>query len=592
MKGFFIDHLANLSQMTAVRSEQQSLTYSELADRAEKLKKTLHEVISSNQAVAICLPRSIELAACVSTCFSIGIPYIPIDPELPSLRIDYMLMQSQPAAILTTRKLAESFSYDSHCIFLDSWLNDHSCSVLPYRRAISNNNALNYSCDTAYVIYTSGSTGKPKGVEMTRAAIENLLQGQVELDIELSAPYRTLQFTSISFDVAVQEILTCFHSGGELVIASMEDVRDPKALLNKLCQHRIERVFMPSTVLQALSEEAILNRDLWPNSLRLVIVAGEKLIITSEIKNFLIGTSARLINQYGPSETHVVTQYSCLTPLSDELEAPAIGKTISNVGIYIVNEQGKPVANGEEGEIWVTGVAVAKGYLGDKEKTDEVFVPNIFDNRSEKLYKTGDLAVKDENGIIHYKRRRQGLIKLNGYRIELAEIESVALQLFQVKYAQSFILSSLNDNNSGQLALFVQVENKITDNMYIRNKLAEFLPKYMIPSQIVVSSTLPLNINKKVDREKIKSLFSPVANYCSEPQGGFEDEIINIYRSILGQKNFSLCDDFFAVGGNSILAMVVVKSLRKKLKLSIDVNDFYRFTTPALLLNYLKNKEV
>ncbi|CAM4418941.1 non-ribosomal peptide synthetase [Pseudoalteromonas ostreae] len=587
MTEFSLNYSEHVMNSFAIRDEVQSLTYSELAYKAEQLVAVLSETILASQAVAICLPRTIELAATVSTCFKANIPYIPIDPDLPNKRIDCMLDQSQPAVILTMRKIAENLEYDSNFIYLDTWLTDSS--PLLVSRSSINPCGLTHSIDTAYIIYTSGSTGKPKGVEMTRCAIENLLQAQCELDPEIGKPYRTLQFTSISFDVAVQEILTCFYSGGELVIASVEDVRDPKALLNKLYLQNIERIFMPSPVLQALSEEAKFNPECRPNALRLVIVAGEKLVITPEIKAFFNDSPIRLINQYGPSETHVVTQYTCLSPLSDEQEIPAIGKVIKNVGIYIINEQGQIVSNGTEGEIWVSGVAVAKGYLHDTVRTDEVFIPNEFDNLSEKLYKTGDLAIKSAQGLIHYRGRRHGLVKLNGYRIELAEIESIASKLDKVKYAQCFVLSASEEENKGQLALFIQMESGMRSNVQVRSELAEYLPSYMIPVRILISQTLPLNINQKIDREKIKSLFATKYDVEFEQSNSIDDHLLHIYREVLGQPQFAMNDDFFDAGGSSVLAMILVRNLRKRLKLAIDVNDFYRFRTPELLVGFLSS---
>ncbi|MCG9760752.1 amino acid adenylation domain-containing protein [Pseudoalteromonas sp. Isolate6] len=588
MTDLSFSHSERVMNSCAIRDDNHSLTYAQLCDKTAQLVAVLNNAISASQAVAICLPRSMALAASVNACFGARIPYIPIDPDLPAKRVDYMLAQSQPAAILTTRQIAENLDYDANFIYLDSWLTDDSPLLIA--RVAKGTCGANYPTDTAYIIYTSGSTGKPKGVEMTHSAIANLLQVQQELEPEIGKSYRTIQFTSISFDVAVQEILTCFYSGAELVITTKEDVRDPKALLRKLCQQSIERIFMPSPVLQALAEEAKLCPELRPVTLQVVIVAGEKLLITPEIRALFAGLQTRLVNQYGPSETHVVTQYSCLSPLSDEQDVPAIGEAINCVGIYIVNEQGQVVPYGEEGEIWVTGVAVAKGYLHDAAKTAEVFVPNKFDNLSEKLYKTGDLAIKNAQGVIHYRGRRQGLVKLNGYRIELAEIEAVTAALAQVKYAQCFVLSSTTDESKKQLALFVQVEDETLSSEEVRSELSAHLPSYMIPTQILVSTTLPLNINQKVDREKIKSLFSTSSAATSKLPTGINEQLLHLFREMLGQPNFMMADDFFHAGGSSVLAMLLVRNLRKRLNIAIDVNDFYRLKTPEALMAFLSGK--
>lgn len=415
----------------AVIFEEEQLTYQALNAKANQLARHLQGLgVAPEVLVGLCVERSLDMVIAMLGILKAGGAYVPLDPAYPSDRLAYMLANSIASVLLTQNQFLEQLpNSDAQVICLDAeWetISTQSDRNLPNHATPEN---------LAYVIYTSGSTGKPKGVMMGHRALVNLICWQLE-QTTISLKAKTLQFSPISFDVSFQEIFTTWCGGGTLVLISEAVRRDPVALLHLLAHRKVERLFLPFVALQQLAEVAQ-NFKLLPESLAEVITAGEQLQVTRAIANFFTKLpNCTLHNQYGPSETHVVTALT-LNGLSQEWPAlPAIGRPIANTKIYLLDESLQPVPMGVAGELYVGGVCLAQGYINREELTRERFIPNPFNPEfSSCLYKTGDLARYLPDGNIQFFGRIDAQVKIRGYRIEIGELEVVLSQHPTVKQA-------------------------------------------------------------------------------------------------------------------------------------------------------------
>jgi amino acid adenylation domain-containing protein len=408
----------------AVVFGSQQLTYQELNERANQLAHHLINLgVGSDALVGICVERALEMVIGVLGILKAGGAYVPLDPAYPKERLAFMLEDARVPVLLTQAHLAESLpEHQSHSICLDAdWeliaqqSQENLCTVVT-------------PDNLAYVIYTSGSTGTPKGVAMCHRPLTNLLHWQLE-NSTVSHGAKTLQFAPISFDVSFQEMFSTWCSGGTLVLISEEVRRDAVALLDFITQESINRLFLPFVALQQLAEVADTHETVATNLCE-VVTAGEQLQITRQIVNWFAKLkNCTLHNHYGPSETHVVTAFT-LTGTPESWPAlPPIGCPITNTQIYLLDAQMQPVAAGTPGELYIAGIALARGYVNRPDLTAERFIPNPLNiYPSDRLYKTGDLARYLPDGNIEYLGRIDHQVKIRGYRIELGEIEAALWQ--------------------------------------------------------------------------------------------------------------------------------------------------------------------
>ncbi|MBE7383125.1 MAG: amino acid adenylation domain-containing protein [Leptolyngbya sp. SIO1E4] len=433
----------------AVIFEEQQLTYQELNDRANQLAHYLQGLgVGPDGLVGLCLERSLDMVIALLGILKAGGAYVPLDPVYPSDRLAYMLANSQASVLLTQTQFLERLPQgEAQVICLET--NRAAISTQSDRNLPNNTTPENL----AYVIYTSGSTGKPKGVMMGHGALVNLICWQLE-QTTISLKAKTLQFSPISFDVSFQEIFTTWCGGGTLVLISDKVRRDPVALLHLLADREVERLFLPFVALQQLAE-VTKSFKLLPRNLGEVITAGEQLQVTGEIVSFFSQLpNCTLHNQYGPSETHVVTALT-LKGLPQEWPAlPAIGCPIANTQIYLLDESLQPVPKGVAGELYAGGICLARGYIHREDLTHERFIPNPFNPEfSSRLYKTGDLAHYLPDGNIQFLGRIDAQVKIRGYRIEIGELEVVLSQYPAVK--QSAVVAREDSPGDKRLVAYV-----------------------------------------------------------------------------------------------------------------------------------------
>ncbi|PFQ20564.1 non-ribosomal peptide synthetase, partial [Bacillus cereus] len=418
-------------------------------------------------------------------------------------------------------------------------------------------------------------TGRPKGVCIPHKTIQNLIQWNIReysTSIEPSN-LKVLQYTSINFDVSLQEIFFTLYSGGNLVLIDNMERKDLQLLVKIILREQITHAFMPSVILQQLCSEIVYQNQIL-NHLKIITVAGDKLKITNEIKDaFNLNPNLKLYNHYGPSESHVVTSYLLNKNDIEQNKYPSIGKPISNVKIHILDKNLLPVPIGVKGELFIESDYLAKGYLNLESETEKKFM--IINGK--RLYKTGDIGIYRECGNIDIIGRNDSQVKLRGYRVELAEIESI---LEKNEIIQKAIVILNNDKNKREeIVAYISLRNfsckqdqEIIDTIYY--SLKKQLPVYMIPSKFRILESFPLNKNRKIDYKALKDMeaYTPKSSHeYIEPSNYIEVVLVNIWKDILGKEQIGITDHFFELGGHSLNAIQLTSRIREEFSIEIPL---------------------
>jgi amino acid adenylation domain-containing protein len=560
----------------AIAFEGTSLTYRELNQRSNQLAHRLQALgVKPDATVGLHFDRSLEMIIGLLGILKAGAAYVPLDQSYPQERLRLILTESGMSLVLTQHGPGSD-------------LKDNGIELLAVdtdRELIARESRENPVSDCqadslAFVLYTSGSTGRPKGVAMSHGPLCNLIQWQIG---QASPPRaKTLQFASLNFDVSFQEIFSTLCSGAALVIASQQQRDDPAALLEYLHEQSVERLFLPFVALRQLAETAAATRAI-PSSLREVITAGEQLQITPEIR-WLFGQlhACRLQNQYGPTESHVVTVFTLSGPPQQWPMLPPIGRPIANADIYILDQHLQPVPIGVTGEIHIGGAVLARGYLGRADLTKERFIADSFCERpGARLYKSGDLARYLPDGNIQYLGRNDGQVKLRGYRVELGEIEAVLSSHPVVR--QAVITAVRGGDRDTRLVAYVTVaDERLVDVGEMKAFLEDRLPAYMVPSHVVKLDSFPLTPSGKLDRKSLPVVEHDVTrinvSYIA-PRSNIEIRIADIWTRVLGVEKIGVGDDFFDLGGHSLAAVRAVNSINQTFHLNFGVAVLFQHRT-------------
>ncbi|MGH9335342.1 MAG: amino acid adenylation domain-containing protein, partial [Vicinamibacteria bacterium] len=571
----------------AVEHGGSSLTYRELDSRASRLARRLVSLGAGPEvAVAVSLERSIEMAVAVLAILKTGAAYVPLDPAYPEERLRFMIEDSEAPIVVTSKRARMSLPAGVEVVFADGdFPSDGDTVDLPSNRGGSES--------PAYVIFTSGSTGRPKGVAMRERALVNLLRWQ--LPRFEGVPRRTLQFAPLSFDVSFQEIFSTWGSSGTLVLVSDEVRRDPVELLSYLGRHSVERLFLPFVALQQLVETAASRKVNLP-ALREVITAGEQLRITPSLRAFFAShPSSRLENQYGPTESHVVTAFPLEGPVSDWAPMSPIGRPIANDETYVLDSELEPVPRGVAGEIYLGGDGLARGYHGRPEPTAERFVPDPFSGRpGARLYRTGDLGRILRDGNLQYLGRADSQVKLRGFRVEPGEIEHVLSEHPKVRDTAVVVREDARANPRLVAYVVPSSPADAPSGAELRESLKRRLPEYMVPSLFVVLEELPLTPSGKLDR---RSLPEPASDPLegedleASPRSPLEDGILEIWKDVLGVPSAGIHEDFFDCGGHSLLATQVVSRIRETFGVEIPLRALFEGPTIAGLALAVEKKK-
>jgi amino acid adenylation domain-containing protein/thioester reductase-like protein len=574
----------------AVTFEGQQITYRELNQQANQLAHYLQKLgVGPDVLVGVCVERSLEMIVGLLAILKAGGAYVPLDPTYPQERLAYMLENANAQVLLTQSWMLPSLPEPTA---------RHICLDTDWTEIAKEQDT---NCDSeadaenlAYVIYTSGSTGKPKGVAMPHRPLMNLLTWQLA---DFKRPHaRTLQFTPISFDVSFQEIFSTLAFGGTLVLISDSKRRDMESLLCYISEQGIERLFLPFVALQHLAETAKTQMTL-PVLLQEVITAGEQLKITNSIAQWFsrLG-NCTLYNQYGPSESHVVTSYKLSDAPQHWPQLPPIGVPIANTQIYLLDPKSRrkddPVklaAQGEPGELAISGVALARGYLNQPELTESKFIPNPFSDEPEaRLYRTGDLVRYCPDGDLEYIERIDNQVKIRGTRIELGEIEVSLSEHPMVKDA--VVVAREDETGNPYLSAYVVKNNtEFSGDLHelvsqLRTFLKQKLPNCMIPSTFELMENFPLTPSGKVDRralpEPSQVTLAPAKEYTS-PRNPIEEKLVEIWSQVLLTAQMGIDENFFESGGDSLRAIQLVFKTREIFQIELPIIALFDAPTIA-----------
>jgi len=564
----------------AVVFEEAAVTYRELNRRANQLAHHLQGLgVGPDVLVGICVKRSLEMVVALLGVLKAGGAYVPLDPMFPTERLALMLEDAQVAVLLTQKDLVSTLP-ETHgtVICMDQeWQIVASQQIEgdPFNEANAEH--------LAYVIYTSGSTGKPKGVQISHRALVNFLYSMIK-EPGLTDQDVLLAVTTLSFDIAMLELLLPLIVGARVVIASSQEALDGNRLLNRLTD-------CGATVMQATPVSwRLLLAVGWQGDDHLKILCGGE-ALPRDLATQLLQRSDSLWNMYGPTET---TIWSTVTKLDDQEGPVLIGFPIANTQIYILDEHLQPVPVGIPGELHIGGDGLARGYLNRPELTAERFIANPFgDMPGSRIYKTGDLARYLPDGNIEVLGRLDFQVKIRGFRIELGEIESVLAQHVTVREA---VVLAIEDKPLDKLlvAYVVADRDKIDESSELRKFLKQKLPDYMVPQAYVFLDALPLTPNGKVNHQALsKHDFkrSTRENELVAPKTATEKFIVGIWRKLLGVNEIGIYDNFFELGGHSLLATRVISHVRDTFQVELPVHCFFDAPTVAGLTEVLENYE-
>ncbi|ARV58866.1 hypothetical protein BZZ01_09655 [Nostocales cyanobacterium HT-58-2] len=568
----------------AVVFEPEQLTYRELNARANQLAHYLQTLgVGPEVHVGICAERSVEMLVGLLGILKAGGVYVPLDPAYPQQRLALMLNDAPVPVVLTQQRLVETLAnHSAQLVCLDSdWaaITTHSTQNFTTEVSIEN---------LAYTIYTSGSTGTPKGVMISHQALCNHMLW-MRTTWPLTTADKVLHKTSISFDASGWELYAPLIAGAQLVMAQPQGHKDSVYLVEAITQHKITILQLVPSMLQMLLTQPTLEKC---RCLRSVYCGGEPLPLEL-YKSFAARLDAQLYNLYGPTETCIdVTSWTCES--KSQRQTVPIGRPITNTQIYILDSHLQLVPIGVSGELYIGGVPLARGYLNNPELTAEKFIPNPFSQEDgARLYKTGDQARYSADGNIEFLTRLDQQVKIRGFRIELGEIEAALVQNPQVQ--QAVVMARQDQPGQKRLVAYIVSNQEHTPTtIELRHFLAQKLPEFMVPSGFVFLEELPLSPNGKIDRKMLPApeltRFALQTAYVA-PRDEIEQIIAAIWQESLQVQTVGIDDNFFDIGGDSLLIVQVHHQLRQLLKTDISIIEMFQYPTINSLTQYLNQEK-
>ncbi len=583
----FEQQVKNNSEAIAVTFEEKQLTYKELNVQANQIAHYLRmRGVGPEVLVGLFFERSLEMIVAILGVLKAGGAYLPIDPNYPQERIAFMVDDARPKLMLTHSALVELIPKGMETFCLDQELTERSDSCWDNPVSFGNSNNL------AYVIYTSGSTGKPKGVMITHHNVGRLF-AITEQKYGFSNEDVWTLFHSYAFDFSVWEIWGALLYGGRLIVVPDSVRHSPETFHQLLLKQGVTVLNQTPTSFYQLDNADKQALTISPLALRLIIFGGEALELGQLQKWFerKSDTRPQLVNMYGITETTVhVTWAPLIRADAERAGSSTIGRPIPDLQAFILDRQGNPVPFGVPGELYIGGAGLARGYLNRADLTADRFVPHPFsDLQGERLYRTGDLARYRENGNIEYLGRIDQQVKIRGYRIELGEIEYLLAQHPLIR--ESIVVAREDAGGEKRLIAYVASDDLKEQDSGInslRMYLMERLPEYMVPAAFVFLDTLPLTSNGKVNREALPEpdVSMQIANQYVAPRNTIEEILTQIWEKVLRLERVGIDDNFFALGGDSILSIQVV-GLAKERGLTLPMEQLYQCGTIRSLAQVL-----
>jgi amino acid adenylation domain-containing protein len=583
----FEQQAAQTPDAIALVCEGQQLSYGELNRRANQFAHYLRERgVRPDTMVAMCLHRSAYLVVAMMGILKSGGAYVPLDPAYPEGRLELMMEDSGAPLLVTEKFFFSKMKASTESIICIDELTDELT-----KRSTANPELVTDHENLAYVIYTSGSTGKPKGVMISHAALANYINWAARAYMGDGQESFGLH-SSPAVDLTVTSIFVPLVSGNRIVIYQNDDVAD---LIRKILRdNRVQLLKLTPTHLTLLAE-ALTGLDTRASKLRKIIVGGEdlKTSLAASI-NTAFGGRVQIFNEYGPTEGTVGCTIHQYDPEADLAHSVPIGTAIDNTAVFLLNQYGKPVPQGAAGELYLGGTGVGRGYLNRPELTAERFVPDPFSGESGgRLYRTGDLVRYLANGEIDFLGRVDRQVKIRGFRIELGEIEAVLGRFPGIRQA----VVNVREDTPGDkrlVAYVVREEDSPPELDQLQSFAKEKLPAYMVPARLVLMKALPLTSGGKVDYKALPSPDSqaqPTNADFVAPRSELEKQIAAIWQKVLRLEKVGVHDNFFDLGGHSILMVQVFDELREVVRREMAMVELFEHPTINSLARHLTREQ-
>jgi len=574
LRDLFLRQAGRTPEAPAVICSGERLTYRALHERAVRIAARLRELGAGPEAlVGIFLHRSADMVATLLGVWHAGAAYVPLDPDYPAERLAFMAEDAGLSVMVTSRALRDRMP-------------STQCPVLVLEDLVAGAASPTDPPDVpddpaglAYVIYTSGSTGRPKGVEITRGAVRNFLESMAQ-EPGIAMGDTLVAVTTLSFDIAVLELLLPLTVGATTVVVDAEVAADGDRLLETLQSER-------ATMMQATPAtwRMVLEAG-WTGGPGFTALCGGE-TLPPELAAELVQRTGAVWNMYGPTET---TVWSTCYRLPGSTGTVLLGKPIRNTAVYILDKWQRPTPVGVPGEIYIAGAGVARRYRNRPDLTAERFLPDPHDpDPAARMYRTGDLGRYRNDGNIEFRGRGDTQVKIRGFRIELGEIETVLAQHATVQAAAAMI-RRVGPGDARLVAYLTPHPGATLETEAIRDHLRTKLPAYMIPQHFVVMDTMPLTPNRKVDRRGLPAFNANglrAPDTWVTPESPTEQAVADVWMTVLGLDRVSATATFFDLGGHSILATRIVAQLRRQFEVSLTLRHLFEAPTVAGLARHL-----
>ncbi|MFF2848887.1 amino acid adenylation domain-containing protein [Streptomyces sp. NPDC058001] len=576
-------------EATAVVCEEDSLSYRELNERANRLAHHLRRRgIQPADVVGVGLRRSPELVVGMLAVFKAGAAYLPLDPELPADRVAVMLSDAEASLVVTDDESGLVAIGDVPTVWLDDvWADDSLPMTDPAQ--------VGHSEDLAYTVFTSGSTGRPKGVMVSQRSLDGHTAAMEEV-YAFKPDDRVLHFLAQGFDVSLEQVFTTLACGATLVLRG-DDRWSPLDLVRRVDYHGITVLHLTPSHWQGLVGLLESSPELRPDHIGLVIVGGEQMTRTDADRSQAVFPAARHLNVYGPTEATVTSVVGVVGSGVGGGGVVPIGVPVGGVRVFVVDEELRLVPVGVPGELLIGGVGVARGYVGQAGVTAECFVPDLFGGSGGRLYRSGDRCVWRGDGVLEFVGRVDGQVKVRGFRVEPGEVEAVVVG--HVGVAECLVM--VREDRPGDRRLVAYVR-PVSDGgggggsvspVELRGLVQGSLPEYMVPAAFVLVSRFPLTVNGKVDRSAlpVPGREDLAVSEGVEPVSGVERAVAEVWRRVLGVDRVGLHDNFFALGGQSLLATEAVARLNDTFGVDLSLPMIFQEPTVAALAAMIEEKK-
>ena len=575
---YFEEQVEKTPDKIALICNNKKITYNDLNIRANKLAYKLKEAdVKENDIVGIMMNRSIELIIGILAILKVDATYLPIDPEYPLERINYMISDSNTKVLLIDNKIKKANFKNCFLINVNEQSNADYSFTRKQKSEIKTERVI-------YLIYTSGTTGNPKGVMITNKNLCNFILGMKQ-NIDFNKEKTMISVTTICFDIFGLELWCSLTSGMTLVIANEKEQNSP-ILLNKLCKKNNVNIIQTTPSRFSVIFDDFNNIEFMKNITE-ILVGGEKLGKRLLIK-MQENTDAKIYNMYGPTET---TIWSTMKELTHE-DLISIGKPIANTKCYILNKRHKLLPMGVKGELYIGGDGVSKGYLKRDELNTEKFIQSPF-NKNEIIYNTNDIAYIKDNGDIMHIGRNDSQVKIRGYRVELGEIEQV---IEQSGFVSQVIVLKMKLKNEHDTLVAYYISNKRNSNnvneKLLKDYLLKKLPQYMIPQFFIKLKKMPYTPNGKIDRKALPKLDEKYENKeITQPRNDIDLELIKMIKNMLNYEDISINDTLIDLGGDSLTGITLSTKILSTYNVQINIKDIMsKFTIKDMSDYILENR--